>query len=46
MTSNWSFDKKFIEDVIAKGYVLLDDPKLSKSTKKVLKQIFKHSQDL
>ena len=37
MTSNWSFDKKFIEDVIAKGYVLLDDPKLSKATKKSIR---------
>lgn len=34
MTTKWNFDHKFIEDVISKGYVLLDDPKLSKSKKK------------
>ena len=34
MTANWNFDQQFIKDVIAKGYVLLEDPKISKSKKK------------
>lgn len=34
MTTNWSFDPKFIEMVIKKGYVLLEDPKMPKSKKK------------
>ena len=34
MVSKWQLDKKFMEDVISKGYVLLDDSKLSKTTKK------------
>lgn len=34
MTTKWSFDQQFIKDVIDKGYVLLEDPKLTKSKKK------------
>ena len=33
MTTKWSFDQQFIKDVIDKGYVLLEDPKLTKSKK-------------
>ena len=34
MTANWNFDQQFIKDVIAKGYVLLEDPKISTYKKK------------
>jgi leucyl-tRNA synthetase len=33
MAKKWSFDKQFLEEVINKGYVLLEDPKVSKSRK-------------
>lgn len=37
MKTNWNFNKQFIKEVISKGYVLLDDPKLPKIAKKSIK---------
>lgn len=34
MIKKWAFDPKFIEDVISKGYILLEDPKIIKTKKK------------
>lgn len=35
--SKWTFEQKFISDVINRGYVLLDNPHISKSKRKSIK---------
>lgn len=37
MATNWTFDKNFISEVIKRGYVLLEDDRLSKSKRKSIK---------
>ena len=37
MTTNWTIDQKFIEEVIKRGYTLLEDGRLTKSRRKSIK---------
>lgn len=37
MTTNWTIDQKFIEEVIKRGYTLLEDGRLTKARRKSIK---------